>query len=188
MKNRKQFVFILTSNLYILMAIVGIVAVDRQGAIGRAGRLAWHYKADLQFFKEQTTGHACVMGRTTWLSLARPLPDRLNIILSRRVALKSQPDLILHDPESIIALAPYLTCDVFIIGGAQIYAAFLDHIERWIVTEIPLAVEDADTFMPNNYLRGFALDESRDLGEGIVVRFYTRRAAVENITRNRAHP
>lgn len=160
------------------MAIVGIVAVDRNGAIGKDGKLPWHYKADLQFFKEQTMGHACVMGRTTWRSLARPLPNRLNIVLSRRVALAPPPDMILHYPESVLSLVPYLARDVFIIGGAQIYAAFLDHIDRWIVTEIPLAIEDACTFMPNNYLRGFAPNDSRDLGERVVVRFYTRRVAV----------
>ena len=66
------------------MAIIGIVAVDRAGAIGKGRGLPWHYSADLKFFKEQTTGNACVMGYTTWASLKKPLPDRLNIVLTRR--------------------------------------------------------------------------------------------------------
>src|ERR687889_675557 len=64
------------------MAIIGIVAVDRAGAIGKGGTLPWHYSADLKFFKEQTTGNACVMGYKTWASLKKPLPNRLNIPLT----------------------------------------------------------------------------------------------------------
>ncbi|HEX8130849.1 MAG TPA: dihydrofolate reductase, partial [Pyrinomonadaceae bacterium] len=65
------------------MSIIGIVAVDRNGAIGKGGSIPWHYSADMKFFREQTTGHACVMGRRTWASLNRPLKGRLNVVLSR---------------------------------------------------------------------------------------------------------
>src|SRR5262252_7598733 len=59
------------------MAIIGIVAVDRNFAIGKGGSLPWHYSADLKFFKQTTLGNAVVMGRRTWQSLKKPLPDRL---------------------------------------------------------------------------------------------------------------
>ena len=59
--------------------IIGIVAVDRNLAIGKGGRLPWHYSADMKFFKETTIGNAVVMGRHTWLTLKGPLPDRQNI-------------------------------------------------------------------------------------------------------------
>ena len=62
--------------------IIGIVAVDRNLAIGKGGKLPWHYSADMKFFKETTIGNAVVMGRRTWLTLKEPLPDRLNIVLS----------------------------------------------------------------------------------------------------------
>src|ERR687890_241826 len=107
------------------MAIIGIVAVDRAGAIGRGGTLPWHYSADLKFFKEQTTGNACVMGYKTWLSLKKPLPNRLNIVLTRRA-------------------------------------------------EVPLTVEDADTFLPPGLLEGFSSHDSRDLGDDLNVTFYER--------------
>ncbi len=58
------------------MAIIGIVAVRRNGAIGRGGTIPWHYSADLKFFKEQTVGNACVMGSRTWASLKKPLPKQ----------------------------------------------------------------------------------------------------------------
>ena len=54
-------------------------------------------------------------------------------------------------------MAKALKTDLFVIGGAQVYSAFLPHIEKWIVTEVPLSVEGADTFMPENYLEGFEL-------------------------------
>src|ERR1700733_6821450 len=65
------------------MTIIAIVAVDKNLAIGKDGKPAWHYSADLKFFKETTTGNAIVMGYTTYVSIGRPLPNRINIVLSR---------------------------------------------------------------------------------------------------------
>ena len=53
--------------------IIGIAAVDRKGAIGKGGKLPWHYSADMKFFRETTTGHAVVMGRKTWVTIGKPL-------------------------------------------------------------------------------------------------------------------
>ena len=157
------------------MAIIGIVAVDRNGAIGKGGGIPWHYSADMKFFKQQTTGHACVMGRRTWLSIKKPLKDRLNIVLSRSSEIESQPSLIvLRDKISVLALKPYLACDLYVIGGQQIFRAFLNEIDKWIVTEIPLAVEDADTFMPEDFLQGFKSFRSLQLEEGLRVNFFER--------------
>ena len=163
------------------MAIIGIVATDRNGAIGKMGRLPWHYKADLGFFKEQTTGHACVMGRRTWASLYKqPLPNRLNIVLSRHLMLEGQESVIvLRDALPVLSLAPYLACDLFIIGGASVFRAFLPHIDRWVVTEVPLTAEDADTFMPAGYLDGFMLTGSRELADELVVKFYAKAKTPE---------
>jgi dihydrofolate reductase len=157
------------------MAIVGIVAVDRNGAIGRGGTLPWHYSADLKHFKQQTLGHACVMGRRTWLSLKRPLKERLNVVLTRSLEIEQQEGVIsLRDKQDVLSLKPYLACELFIIGGAEVFRAFQNEIERWIVTEVPLAVEGADTFMPEGYLRGFNPVDSRTLEENLRVTFYER--------------
>lgn len=157
------------------MGITGIVAVDEKGAIGRGGTLPWHYSADLRHFKQQTLGHACVMGRRTWLSLKRPLKDRLNIVLSRSLAMEPQDGVItLRDRQSVLSLRPYLSCELFIVGGAEVFRAFRDEIERWIVTEVPLAVEGADTFMPEGYLQGFRAVDSLRLEENLRVTFYER--------------
>jgi dihydrofolate reductase len=69
---------------------------------------------------------------------------------------------------------PYLAGDLFIIGGQQVYRAFSGEIDRWIVTEIPLGVEDADTFMPEDFLQGFKPYDSRQLEENLNVTFYER--------------
>ena len=159
------------------MTLIGIVAIAENFAIGKGGKLPWHYPADLKFFKESTTGNAVVMGMNTWRSIGRPLPNRLNIVLSRGGSIEPQPGVILlRSKEEVLSLAGYLECDVFIIGGAKTYENFADAIDKWIVTEIPETVEDADVFMPRDFLEGFDESERNELGEGLMVRTFRRRA------------
>ena len=158
--------------------IIGIVAVDRNLAIGKGGKLPWHYSADLKFFKETTTGNAVVMGRRTWLTLMKPLKNRMNIVLSSQPNIPSIDSIVvLTDVRSVLTVARSLTRDLYVIGGAKVYEAFLPNIERWVVTEVPLTVEGADTFMPANFLEGFELNEVRQLDEGLRVKFYDRMPA-----------
>ncbi len=156
--------------------IIGIVAVDRNGAIGKGGKLPWHYSADMKFFKQTTIGNACVMGYKTWLTLKRPLPNRLNIVLSRQSEIAPQDSVVvLRDLESVLAMEKELKCDLFVIGGEQVYRAFLPHIDKWIVTEVPLTIADADAFAPENYLEGFGRTRSITLeGDDLNVSFYER--------------
>jgi dihydrofolate reductase len=159
--------------------IIGIVAVDRNGAIGKGGKLPWHYSADMKFFKETTTGNACVMGYKTWLTLKKPLPNRLNIILSRQSEVEPQDSvLVLRDVESVVSLAKDLKGDLFVIGGEQVYRSFLPHIEKWIVTEVPLTIEGADAFVPENYLEGFTKSEWKQIDENLTTFFYNRTKRV----------
>jgi len=155
--------------------IIGIVAVDRNGAIGKGGKLPWHYSADMNFFRETTTGNACVMGYKTWLTLKKPLPNRLNIVLSRQSEIEPQDSVVvLRDVQSVLSLAKDLNRDLFVIGGAQVYRSFLPHIEKWIITEVPLTIEGADAFVPENYLEGFQTTGARELEENLTARFYER--------------
>ena len=158
------------------MSVIGIVAIDRNFAIGKGGRLPWHYSADLKFFKETTIGNAVVMGRRTWLTLKGPLKDRQNIVLTRDPGFDSQDSLIvMQDVESVLSYASKQGVHLFVIGGAKVYESFRLHIERWIVTEVPLSVEGADTFLPANFLDGFEMYELRQLDEGLRVKFYERK-------------
>lgn len=158
--------------------IIGIAAVDRKGAIGKGGKLPWHYPADMKFFRETTTGHAVVMGRKTWLTIGKPLKNRLNIVLSRDPNIEPQESLlVLTDIESVLSFNNSLTTDLFVIGGAQVYEAFLPHIDKWIITEVPLTVSGADTFMPKGYLDDFESADLKKLDDGLMVRFYPRISA-----------
>ena len=155
--------------------IIGIVAVDRNGTIGKGGKLPWHYSADMKFFKETTTGNAVVMGHKTWLSLKNPLPQRLNIVLSRQSQIAPQGSvLVLRDVESVLSTAKTLEGDLFVVGGEQVYRSFLPYVEKWIVTKVPLTIEDADAFVPPNYLEDFELTDSKKIDGELTVSFYSR--------------
>lgn len=159
------------------MAIIGIVAVAQNNAIGRGGKLPWHYPADLKHFKRTTTGGAVLMGMNTWRSIGRPLPGRLNIVLSRSPRSDKNEGLIfLRSEYEAIDLSKYLNCDLFVIGGSAIFSAFADHIHRWVVTRIPETISDADVFMPGDYLDGFTQVESHQLDDGLDVEIFQRRA------------
>ena len=157
--------------------IIGIVAIAKNFAIGKNGKLPWHYPADLKFFKQTTTGNAVVMGWNTWKSIGKPLPNRVNIILSRKGRINERAEvLVVPSKEAVLKLAKSLDGDLFIIGGSQTFATFADEIEKWFVTEVPIEVEGADTFMPRDFLEGFELRDTTDLGEGLRVKVFQRAA------------
>src|ERR1044072_6161438 len=157
--------------------IIGIAAVDRKNAIGKGGKLPWHYSADMKFFRETTTGHAVVMGRKTWLTIGKPLKNRLNIVLSRDSNIEPQESLlVLSDVDSVISLSESLTTDLFVIGGAQIYQAFLPHIDEWIITQVPMTGSGADAFIPEGDLDGFKKAESKSIDDALVVEYFSRRS------------
>ncbi len=158
------------------MALTGIVAIAKNFAIGKGGKLPWHYPADLRFFKKMTTGHIVVMGANTWRSIGKPLPDRENIVLSRsdRLDLPAGVKRLVTALE-VVELARAADKHVFIIGGAKTYQAFAEHLDTWIVTDIPLTIQGADTVMPPDFLDDFQLSETRDLDDGLKVRILRRR-------------
>lgn len=156
--------------------IIGIIAISKNYAIGKGGKLPWHYPVDLKFFKETTTANAVVMGSKTWRAIGNPLPDRLNIVLSRSGNIETPPYVMrLSSKDEVVELSRYLNRDVFIIGGAKTYAEFADVIERWIVTFVPVEVDGADTFIPNNFLDGFELEETKDLCDKLHVKILHRK-------------
>jgi dihydrofolate reductase len=129
----------------------------------------------MKFFKQTTMGHAVVMGRKTWLTLKKPLTGRLNLVLSRDSNLEPHESLVvLPDIESVLSMNHSLTTDMFVIGGAQIYREFVPHIDKWIITEVPLTIDDADAFMPEGYLDDFKNAGSEKLDKELTVKFYER--------------
>ena len=156
--------------------IIGIVAIAENGAIGKDNKLPWHYSADLKFFKRTTIQNIVAMGSKTWRSIGKPLPDRQNVVLSRSERLEL-PDGVIHlrSKKELTDLAMTADSDVFIIGGAEVFSAFRDVIDRWLVTRIPENVSDADTFMPPDLFDGFEETEQIDLGEGLRVSVLDKR-------------
>ena len=128
------------------LALVWAQSADRY--IGRDGGLPWHLPEDLAHFRALTSGQAVVMGRTTWESLPerdRPLPGRRNIVLSRRADLELVGAQVAHSVDEVLTLAGGQ--DLWVIGGAQVYAAFLPLSDRIELTQVDLAV-DGDTRAP----------------------------------------
>ena len=123
-----------------------IWAQARGGAIGAAGRLPWRLPEDLALFRELTTGSTVVMGRRTWESLPdrfRPLPGRSNVVLTR------DPRWSAGGAVRAGSVAEVLAADenLWVIGGGAVYAEFLPHADRLVVTDVDLDV-DADTWAP----------------------------------------
>jgi dihydrofolate reductase len=126
-----------------------VAAIARGGVIGRDGGIPWHIPEDVARFKALTTGHAVVMGRKTWESLPerfRPLPDRRNVVVTRdRAWSASGAERAGSVEEALEALRDVER--VFVIGGAEIYAAALPFADELVLTEVDLDV-DGDTFFP----------------------------------------
>lgn len=122
-----------------------IVAVASNGVIGDKNTLLWHIREDLQHFKALTTGHPVVMGRKTYESLGRPLPNRRNIVVSRQEIAIAGCEVV-HSLADALALFP-ADEEVFIIGGAQIYAEALPLAGRFYLTRVEHPYE-GDTRFP----------------------------------------
>jgi len=157
--------------------IIGIVAISENYAIGRDGKLPWHYSSDLKHFKETTMGGTLVMGSNTWRSIGRALPGRQTIVLSR-AEIPDLPEgvLLCHSRKQVIERAERMNGEVFIIGGAGVFETFQDEIARWIVTRIPETIEDGDTFLPVQFLDDFEPIAREEIGDGLVVETFDRRA------------
>lgn len=126
-----------------------IVAVDKKWGIGKDNKLLAHIKCDLKYFKEVTKGHIVVMGYNTYLSLPiRPLPNRTNIVLTRK-NIKLDDTHVVNSINELFELLKEIKGDkeVFICGGASIYEQFLPYIDKLYITHIFHEFE-ADTFFP----------------------------------------
>lgn len=122
-----------------------MVAMDRRGVIGRDGGLPWRLSADLRRFREITMGHPLIMGRKTHESIGRPLPGRLNIVLSRDPAFSATGCVVVADLDAALAMCAEVD-EVMVVGGAQIYAAALPACARLYLTEVDAEVSGDVTF------------------------------------------
>lgn len=122
-----------------------IVAVAENGTIGNKNSLLWHITEDMKHFRQLTTGHPVVMGRKTYESLGRPLPKRRNVVISRR-DIEIEGCKVVHSLEEALALFE-ADEEVFVIGGAQIYAEAMPLADRFYLTVVEHPYE-GDTQFP----------------------------------------
>jgi dihydrofolate reductase len=124
-----------------------IAAVGDNGVIGAGGAIPWHVPADFAHFKALTLGHVLVMGRATYDSIGRPLPGRTTIVLTRDAGWRAPGVLVAGDLDAALELADGLAGDVFVAGGAGVYAAALDRADAQVLTEVHLS-PSGDTYYP----------------------------------------
>ena len=123
-----------------------IVATDERGAIGCDGRLPWHLPNDLKRFKALTMGKPIVMGRRTWESIGRPLPGRLNVVITRQVEMAAAGCAVVGSFDEALAVSRPAE-EICVIGGAEVYRLALPRAQVIHRTQVHATVA-ADTFFP----------------------------------------
>jgi dihydrofolate reductase len=125
-----------------------IVAMDRQRGIGKDNRLPWRLSADMKRFRELTMGHHLIVGRKTYESIGQPLPGRQMIIVTRQSGFQAEGCLVAPSVDAALKLARARgENEVFVIGGAELYAQTLALADRLYLTLVDAEVE-ADVFFP----------------------------------------
>lgn len=122
-----------------------VVAMTSNHVIGQNGDMPWHLPADLVHFKELTSGHAIIMGRRTWESICKPLPNRLNIVVTRQKDYAAEDVTVVHSLEDGIVAAG--TQRIFLVGGGEMYKEALPIASKMHITRID-ALIDGDTKFP----------------------------------------
>lgn len=123
-----------------------VAAVAANGVIGRHGKLPWHLPEDLRYFKRLTLGHPVIMGRRTWESVGRPLPDRENIVVTRTAGYEAPGAAVASSLEAALAFCAGEPL-VFVIGGERLFAEALPLAAGLVLTEIHRDY-DGDTWFP----------------------------------------
>ncbi|WBV51897.1 dihydrofolate reductase [Chryseobacterium gambrini] len=124
-----------------------VVAMGEKNEIGFENQLLWHLPKDLKHFKEITSGHPVIMGRKTYESIGKPLPNRTNIVVSRKTDWFEEGILIVGSIKEAVKFAKKIDEEVFIIGGGKIYEQTIDIVDKLEVTLVKADLE-ADTFFP----------------------------------------
>jgi dihydrofolate reductase len=134
------------------MIVSMVVATGPKNEIGFQNKLLWHIPEDLKNFKKITSGKAIVMGRKTYESIGKPLPNRLNIVLTRDESFKAEGVSVIHDPLMAFDLAlnhdDSEEAELMIIGGEEIFKIYLPYTQKIYLSEVSSFKGEADTFFP----------------------------------------
>lgn len=148
-----------------------IVARSKNNVIGKDGTIPWNIKGEQKQFKELTTGNTVIMGRKTFEDIGRPLPNRLNIVISNTHKYKGNNIITVHNLEQALYLA---TDNAFIIGGYNLFKEAIDLVDKMYITEVNLDIENGDVFFPEFDEDNFdkEVSEANDLYKRLI---YTRK-------------
>ena len=146
------------------MSFSAIACVGKNGELGQDNQLLFHLPEDMAFFKQTTMGHPVLMGRKTWESIGHPLPGRRNFVVSRDPSLTLPEGVeLVSDLSKFIAENSGSKEEIFVIGGANLYAQLLPFCRTLYLTEVSASAPGADAFFPD-FQRGSFLRKS--LGQG----------------------
>ncbi len=131
-----------------MLSIIAVIGKNRE--LGKDNKLLWYIPGDLPRFRSLTTGHPVIMGRKTFESLGKPLPDRTNIVISKQQRQEEGINVV-HSLDSAIEMGKRSPgCDeIFIIGGGSVFAQAIPLADRLYLTVVDLEAPDADTFFPD---------------------------------------
>lgn len=127
--------------------IIIIAAIGKNNELGKDNKLLWHLPSDLKFFKEKTLGKTVVMGKNTFESLPKILPNRKSVVLSHIEMNLPSDVIVFYDFKELLNYIKTVEDDVYIIGGAQMYKQFLELSDMMYLTEVDKSCE-ADVFFP----------------------------------------
>ena len=146
--------------------ISAIASIGENRELGKGGALIWRISDDLTRLKQLTQGHAIIMGRRTYESIGKPLPNRTNIIVTRNTSFVADGCVVVHSLDEALTYAREIeTEEIFIFGGAEIYKEALPHIDRLYLTTVHAEDPDADAFFPD-YSEFTKVVETETRGQG----------------------
>lgn len=128
-----------------------IAAIGKKRELGRGNKLLFLIPEDMKLFKEKTLGHAIIMGRKTYESIGRPLPNRTNIVITRdsKYRIPDSSVKVVHSMEEAIEFGKTIEkVELFVIGGAEIYKLAMPYADKMYLTLVNKEVKDADAFFP----------------------------------------
>lgn len=156
-----------------------IACIGRSNELGVGGDLIWHLPSDMKFFRETTSGHTIIMGRKTFESLGRVLPNRHHVVITHE-----DPSLFPEEVEVVHSFVEVYTKyrdsddEVFIIGGGEIYRLFFSYADRMLLTQVNEIFFNADTFFPEIDIRNWEVKDLQKIdedGHQAVIREYIRK-------------
>lgn len=125
-----------------------IAAIGKNNELGKNNTLVWSMPTDLKYFREKTSGHPVIMGRKTFESIGRPMPNRRNIIITRDLNYKKDGIEVAHSLEEALNLIPHKKEEIFVIGGEEIFKQAMNLADRLYITHIDAEDSEADSFFP----------------------------------------